>query len=209
MPANVPVVAVKVTPEGKVPFSERLGAGAPDAVTVNVLAEPTTNVALLRLVIAEVWFTVRVKGCVASVPMPLCAVTVMICVPTELAEGAPARVAVPFPLLVNVRPAGKSPVKPRVGAGMPDATNVYVTATPTTRVGLVVTGIVGAEGSGAGADPPPPPPQPARLSPMKANRRRKVKNRRPTVRGRLFFENSIPRQSAAVKDKRCRVMPMN
>ena len=77
VPLNTPVAAVNVTPEGSAPDSERVGAGVPVAVTVNVPAVPTVNVALLALVIAGAWFTVSVKLCVALAPTPFCAVIVI------------------------------------------------------------------------------------------------------------------------------------
>src|SRR5271169_1854931 len=52
VPASTPVAAVKVTPLGKAPDSDNVGAGVPVAVTVNVPATPTWNVALLALVMA-------------------------------------------------------------------------------------------------------------------------------------------------------------
>ena len=47
------------------------------AVTVKDPAVPVVNVVLVPLVIAGAWFTVRVKFCVAGLPMPLVAVIVM------------------------------------------------------------------------------------------------------------------------------------
>ena len=54
-PAGVPEktpAAVKVTPEGKDPDSENVGAGVPVAVTVKEFAVPTVKVALEALVMA-------------------------------------------------------------------------------------------------------------------------------------------------------------
>jgi hypothetical protein len=66
-----------VTPEGKDPDSENVGAGVPVAVTLNEPAVPTVKVALLALVMAGTWLTVRVKFCAALVPTPFCAVKVI------------------------------------------------------------------------------------------------------------------------------------
>ena len=52
VPERTPVAAVKVTPLGKVPVSDSVGAGEPVAVTVKLPALPTVNVAELALVIA-------------------------------------------------------------------------------------------------------------------------------------------------------------
>jgi hypothetical protein len=61
VPARIPVVALNVTPFGRVPLSVHVGAGVPVAVAVNDPAVPTTNVALFALVIAGGEFTVSVK----------------------------------------------------------------------------------------------------------------------------------------------------
>ena len=47
------------------------------AVTLNVPPVPTAKVVLLALVMADAWFTVSVKLCVAAVPTPFCAVKVI------------------------------------------------------------------------------------------------------------------------------------
>jgi hypothetical protein len=52
VPLRTPVDGVNVTPAGSVPDSLRLGVGKPVAVTVNVPAAPTENVALAALVMA-------------------------------------------------------------------------------------------------------------------------------------------------------------
>jgi hypothetical protein len=54
-----------------------VGAGIPVAVTVNVPAVPTANVAVFALVNAGGVFNVSVKLCVAAVPIPLEAVNVI------------------------------------------------------------------------------------------------------------------------------------
>jgi hypothetical protein len=67
---------LKVSPDGRVPDSESVGAGVPVAVIVKEPAVPTVKVALEALVMAAAWFTVSVKLCVASALTPLCAVSV-------------------------------------------------------------------------------------------------------------------------------------
>jgi hypothetical protein len=49
VPLRTPAV-VKVTPPGSAPVSVKLGAGGPEAVTVNVPADPTVNVVVFPLV---------------------------------------------------------------------------------------------------------------------------------------------------------------
>ena len=76
VPAKVPVpfeLLTKVTPAGSVPDSLMVGVGKPDAVTVNVPGMLTGNVMVLALVIDGVSSTVRVKVCVALLPIPLLA----------------------------------------------------------------------------------------------------------------------------------------
>jgi hypothetical protein len=93
------------------------------------------------------------------------------------AAGVPLKVAVPFPLLVNIRAEGNAPVSLNVGEGMPVATNVYVPAIPTTKgLGLLELGIVAGEVFGC-VGPDCPPPQPARASPKRPDR-----NRMPGIR---------------------------
>jgi hypothetical protein len=76
VPLSNPVPVLKVIPDGSDPDSDRVGAGVPVSVTVKDPGIPTVKVALLALVMAGAWSTVRVKFCVASVPTPLCAVIV-------------------------------------------------------------------------------------------------------------------------------------
>jgi hypothetical protein len=52
VPLNTPVPGTKVTPDGRAPVAERVGAGDPVAVTVNVPAAPTVKVVLFALVMA-------------------------------------------------------------------------------------------------------------------------------------------------------------
>ena len=68
------MVALRVTPVGRVPVSAKVGAGLPVAVTVKVPAVPTAKVVELPEVMAGAWFTVRVKDWVALGRVPLDAV---------------------------------------------------------------------------------------------------------------------------------------
>ena len=99
----MPVAGVKVTPAGRVPVIERVGAGEPVAVTVKVPAEPRVKLALLGLVMTGAEFIVMLKFCVALGNVPLAAVTVPLKVPR--AVGVPERT----PADVNVRPVGSEP----------------------------------------------------------------------------------------------------
>src|SRR5581483_9429364 len=76
VPDSTPVLALKVTPGGRVPVIDSVGLGVPVAVTVKVPALPAVKVVVLALVMAGAWFTVRVKLCDAGVPMPLLAIIV-------------------------------------------------------------------------------------------------------------------------------------
>src|SRR5207245_7880099 len=113
-----PVLVLKVTPEGNVPASLKVGAGKPVAVTVKLPAVPTVNVVLLALVMAGAWFTVSVKLWVALLPTPLAAVNVMGYVPPVPAAGVPLSTPV---VALNVTPLGKVPVSLKVGVGKPVA----------------------------------------------------------------------------------------
>ena len=77
VPARTPA-ALKLTPAGRDPDSENVGAGFPVAVTVNELNEPTVKVVLLALVMVGDWLTLRVKLCVALGDMPFAAVMMMV-----------------------------------------------------------------------------------------------------------------------------------
>src|ERR1019366_1666671 len=138
VPERTPAV-LKVTPEGKDPDSENVGAGVPVAVTVNVPAVPTVKVVLLALVMAGAWFTVSVKLCVAFVPTPFCAVIVIAYVPPIV--GVPLSTPV---AAVNVTPEGRAPDSFRVGAGDPVAVTVNVPAVPTVKVVLLALVMAGA-----------------------------------------------------------------
>ena len=79
VPESTPVAGLKVTPGGSTPDSDKLGAGVPVAVTVNVPSAPMVNVVVFGLVIAgatPTGATVSVNGCTALEPTPLLAVKV-------------------------------------------------------------------------------------------------------------------------------------
>ena len=139
IPASVPVpfpLSTNVTPLGSAPVSVKDGLGKPVEVTANVPAVPTVNVVLLALVMAGVWSTVSVKLCVASVPIPLWALTVIAYVPPVPAAGVPLSVAVPFALSTNVTPLGSAPVSVKDGLGKPVVVTAKVPRVPTVKVVL-------------------------------------------------------------------------
>ena len=70
-------LSTNVKPSGSAPVCVKDGVGAPIAVTLKLPAVPAVNVAPALLVIAGAWLTVSVKLCVAGVPTPLVAVTVI------------------------------------------------------------------------------------------------------------------------------------
>jgi hypothetical protein len=76
VPESTPA-ELRVTPLGSVPLWVKVGVGKPLAVTVKVPGELTVKVARLLLVIPGAWRTVSVKFWVASVPVPLVALTTM------------------------------------------------------------------------------------------------------------------------------------
>jgi len=76
VPERTPVVAFKVTPDGRVPVSEYVGAGKPVAVTVKVPATAVVNVTVFADVMTGPCEIVRVNVCVA-VSVPLVAFKVM------------------------------------------------------------------------------------------------------------------------------------
>ena len=80
VPDSTPVVALRVTPLGRVPVSVKVGAGLPVAVTVKVPAVPTAKVVAFPEVMVggtEGGFTVSVKLWVALGRLPLAAVMVI------------------------------------------------------------------------------------------------------------------------------------
>lgn len=89
----------------------------PVAVTVKLLATPAVTVVDAGLVITTLpLITVRVNDCV-TLPLLLAALTLSGNVPTPLAVGVPASVAVPSPLSVKVTPEGSGPASESAGAG--------------------------------------------------------------------------------------------
>jgi len=120
--AGVPeIVAVplplltKVTPPGRAPVSDSVGAGAPLVVTVNVnLCPCLTKVVAELVILGAVCLTVSVKDCVTE---PVALVAAIENVDTPGTVGVPEMVAVPLPLLRKEIPLGKAPVSPSVGAG--------------------------------------------------------------------------------------------
>jgi len=71
-------LSTNVTPVGSAPVSVRAGFGKPVVVTVKVPGALTEKEVAFALVIAGAWSTVSVKVCIASLPDPLCALTVMV-----------------------------------------------------------------------------------------------------------------------------------
>ena len=67
-------MSAKVSPEGRVPVSVRLGAGKPVVVTEKDPEVPLKKLAELAEVIAGAWSTVMVKVSMAGLPTPLVAV---------------------------------------------------------------------------------------------------------------------------------------
>ena len=133
------------------PVSVSDGVGAPVVVTVKLPAAPTVNVVLLGLVIAGVWFTVRVKLWLAGVPTPLLAVIVREYVPALPDAGVPLSVAVPFPLFTNVTPLGSAPVSVSDGVGVPVVVTVKKLSGESTKNVVLLALVM------LGAVPPPPP----------------------------------------------------
>ena len=78
--------------------------------------------------------TVRVKTCVASGPMPLCAVMTRTSTSSVPEFEVPDNVAVPSPLSIKVKPAGSGPASLKDGAGKPVVVMVNDPATRTSNV---------------------------------------------------------------------------
>jgi hypothetical protein len=76
-PLSTPLAVLNDTPFGRGPLSDRLGAGKPEAVTVNIPHVLTVKVVLLALVNEGASFTVSVKFCVAPAPAPFWAVIII------------------------------------------------------------------------------------------------------------------------------------
>src|SRR5207245_5127650 len=129
VPLSVPVpfpLSVKVTPLGSAPVSVRVGVGVPVVVTVNVPAVPTTNVALLALVIAGAWLTVMLSAFVfdwGPVEPTLESVTFTVKLDVPTVVGIP----VIAPALLKFRPAGREPVNVNVSPVGPPAPGVAAT----------------------------------------------------------------------------------
>jgi hypothetical protein len=116
-------------------------------VTVKLPAVPTTNAVLLALVMAGAvppLLIVKVKLCVAAVPIPLLAVNVIGNVPVVDAAGVSVNVPVPSPLSLNVTPFGSAPVSLNEGVGFPVVVTVKLASVPTVKVVLLALVIVGA-----------------------------------------------------------------
>jgi hypothetical protein len=113
-------------------------------VTVKVPAVFAVNVGSDELVITGAPpMTLRVSACVA-VPVPFTAVRFTVYVLMSDATGVPEMVAVPFPLSVNVKSAGR-PDCPSDGVGYPVAATVKLNGLPVTAVAVDVLVIAGAE----------------------------------------------------------------
>jgi hypothetical protein len=92
------------------------------------------------------WSTVSLNVCFATAPIPLLALKVKLYA-LDLAApvaGAPLRVAVPSPLLINVTPLGRAPLSVRVAAGKPVEANMKLFDWPTTKIALPALVIEGA-----------------------------------------------------------------
>ena len=109
-----------------------------------VMAFPWVAVSDEALVMAGAWSTVSVKFCVA-VPPVLLAVNVRWYTPPCPTPGVPARVAVPFPLSVQVRPCGSAPASVMVGAGAPVVLTVKLNDDPSWRLLVAALVIVGLD----------------------------------------------------------------
>ena len=109
-------LSVTLSPGGTLD-QPKAGAGYPLVVTVKLNGVLICAGAVDALVKAGGWPTMIVTVWVASVPMPLWAVTVSVVVP--VAVGVPWMSAVPLPPSVNVRPGGIAPVSVMVGVGDP------------------------------------------------------------------------------------------
>ena len=70
-------LSTRVTPVGRLPFSEMAAAGKPVVVTVKLPALPTMKVVLEPEVMAEASSTVSVNDWLAAFPTPLVALKLM------------------------------------------------------------------------------------------------------------------------------------
>src|SRR5690348_10127702 len=95
-----------------------VGAGKPDAAAMKLTEFPLFTVWFDGLVVtAGAWLTVTVSVWVPFGFTPLEAVRLSGYTPPVPAAGVPARVAVPLPLSVKVRPDGRVPVLLMLGVG--------------------------------------------------------------------------------------------
>jgi hypothetical protein len=140
VPESTPVVASRVSPS-RGPGSMKVGAGVPEAVTVNVPARPAVSEVLLAEVMVGAvpdGFTVSVKAWVAGDPTPLEAV---------MAIGkTPAWVGMPesTPAADRTTPEDNEPDSLKVGAGLPVAATVNVPGEPWRKLVPVAEVMVGA-----------------------------------------------------------------
>ena len=132
----------KVTPDGRAPTSEMVGAGDPLAATVNEPADPTLKLALFALVNAGPWLTFSVKLWEAAGATPLAAVKVRLNTPP--AVGVPANVPVPSWLSAKVTPLGKAPTSVVLAAGNPDVVTLNEPEDPVWKAVLLELVIEGA-----------------------------------------------------------------
>src|SRR3954469_1798876 len=124
-----------------------VGAGKPEAAAMKLTEAPAFTVWFDGLVVtAGAWLTVTVSVWVPFGLIPLDAVRLSEYAPPVPAAGVPARVAVPLPLSVKLRPVGRVPVLVMVGVGY--AVDVVVTVklpgVPTVKV--VLDALVNAAG---------------------------------------------------------------
>src|SRR5690242_20920386 len=118
--------------------------GLPVVVTVKVPAEPAVKVAVLALVIAGAWLTVRVKDWVASGCAPVAALSVSGWGPPVRGSGVPDSVAVPSRLSAKVTPAGKVPVSLKIGRASRREGAENAAAAPAVKVAELALVIAGA-----------------------------------------------------------------
>ena len=71
----------------------------------------------VKVIVCDVWLTVRVKDCDAFGEAPFEAVMTMLYEPLVPAAGVPLRVAVPFWLSTKVMPPGRAPASASAGVG--------------------------------------------------------------------------------------------
>jgi hypothetical protein len=146
VPPSTPVVALNVTPAGRVPVSLSVGIGVPVAVIMNVPAVPTEKVVEFELVIAGAWltgvevFTVSVKVCLGLFPPAFDAVKPIGYDPPVPVPGVP--LSTPEAVL-NVTPAGNAPVSLN-DVGDPVAVTWNIPDVPTVKVVLAALEIDGA-----------------------------------------------------------------